>query len=130
MGRMATLIKENISEDGTILNLREKYIGIRGGMELGAMKELENVRELILPGNQLADEGVEALANSPYLANLEAAKGSPGAVQGTSADAGYLSAAGYPQREKVWPASSRGTQGSCRANERCWLACQTLHPCV
>ena len=65
------LIQQNISPDGTILNLREKFIGLRGIMELAGNPVLKSVKELILPGNQCADEGVEALAESPYLENLE-----------------------------------------------------------
>jgi hypothetical protein len=34
MSRIDDLIKENLSEDGTVLSLREKYIGLRGTMEL------------------------------------------------------------------------------------------------
>ena len=33
--------------------------------------QLANVKELVIPGNQCADEGAEALANSPHLGNLE-----------------------------------------------------------
>ena len=71
MSKVDKLLKENISEDGTIINLREKFLGIRGMMELAENPALANVRELVLTGNQCADEGAEALANSPHLGNLE-----------------------------------------------------------
>ncbi|SVD19344.1 uncharacterized protein METZ01_LOCUS372198, partial [marine metagenome] len=69
--RIDDLIKENSSPNGEIINLREKYLGLRGIMEVASNPVLKNVKELILPGNQCADEGAEAIAQSPYLENLE-----------------------------------------------------------
>jgi len=71
MSNVEKFFKENMSEDGAVLNLRDKFLGLRGSMELAENPALATVKELILPGNQCADEGAEALANSPHLGNLE-----------------------------------------------------------
>ena len=71
MSKIDEILKDSFHEDGTILILRDKYIGIRGCMELATKEALKTVKHLILPGNQIADEGLEALAESPYLENLE-----------------------------------------------------------
>ena len=71
MSKIDVFIKENLLENGTILLLRDKYIGIRGCMELATKEQLKTVIQLIVPGNQIADEGLEALAASPHLGNLE-----------------------------------------------------------
>ena len=71
MSKIDEILKDSFHEDGTILILRDKYIGIRGCMELATKEALKTVKQLILPGNQIADEGLEALAESPYLKNLE-----------------------------------------------------------
>ena len=74
MSKIDDILKDSFHEDGTILILRDKYIGIRGCMELATKASLKTVKQLILPGNQIADEGLEALAESPYLENLELLK--------------------------------------------------------
>ncbi|MBT6594942.1 MAG: hypothetical protein HOB34_02485, partial [Nitrospina sp.] len=71
MSKIDDLLKDCLLEDGTILHLRDKYIGVRGCMELATKEALKSVKQLIVPGNQIADEGLEALADSPYLGNLE-----------------------------------------------------------
>lgn len=71
MSRVDDLIKENISENGEILTLKEKMLGFRGTMELAGKEALSKVKVFVFSGNQCADEGVEALLDSPYLANLE-----------------------------------------------------------
>ena len=71
MSKIDDFIKDNLLEDGTILHLRDKYIGIRGCMELASKEQLKTVKQLIVPGNQIADEGLEALADCQYLGNLE-----------------------------------------------------------
>jgi len=72
MSRIDDLIKENLSEDGTVLSLREKYIGLRGTMELFTKGDvLKNLKVLTYSGNQIGDEGAESIAECPYLANLE-----------------------------------------------------------
>ena len=65
------LIKDNITPDGEVLTLREKFLGVRGIMRLADNPALATVKKLVLPANQASDEGAEALANSPYLENLE-----------------------------------------------------------
>ena len=65
MSKIDEILKDSFHEDGTILILRDKYIGIRGCMELATKEALKTVKHLILPGNQIADEGLEALAESP-----------------------------------------------------------------
>jgi Ran GTPase-activating protein (RanGAP) involved in mRNA processing and transport len=72
MSRIDDLIKENLSEDGTVLSLREKYIGLRGTMELFTKGDiLQKVKVLTYSGNQIGDEGAESIAECPYLKNLE-----------------------------------------------------------
>ena len=72
MSRIDDLIKENLSEDGTVLSLREKYIGLRGTMEVFTKGDiLQKVKVLTYSGNQMGDEGAEAIAECPYLTNLE-----------------------------------------------------------
>ena len=71
MSKVEKLLKENMSDDGTVVNLRDKFLGLRGVMELAGIPARANVKELVIPGNQCADEGAEALANSSYLGNLE-----------------------------------------------------------
>ena len=67
MSKIDDFLKDNLLEDGTILHLRDKYIGIRGCMELASKEQLKTVKQLIVPGNQIADEGLEALADCQYL---------------------------------------------------------------
>ena len=71
MSKLDDILKESFHENGTILILRDKYIGIRGCMELAKKESLKTVKQLVLPGNQIFDEGLEALTESPYLGNLE-----------------------------------------------------------
>ena len=71
MSRIDDMIKENMSEDGTILNLRDKYIGLRGTMEVCQKEILKTVKVLTLSGNQTGDEGIDALVECPYLQNVE-----------------------------------------------------------
>ena len=53
MSKIDDLVKENLLEDGTILHLRDKYIGIRGCMELATKEALKTVTQLILPETRL-----------------------------------------------------------------------------
>ena len=61
MSKIDDLIKECISPDGTILNMRDKFIGLRGAMELAGKPALANVKELVLyhlvpaPPNRVAE---------------------------------------------------------------------------
>ncbi|SVD83254.1 uncharacterized protein METZ01_LOCUS436108, partial [marine metagenome] len=55
MSKVEKLLKENMSDDGTVVNLRDKFLGLRGVMELAGIPELANVKELVIPGNQCAD---------------------------------------------------------------------------
>ena len=48
MGKVEKLLKENMSEDGVVVNLRDKFLGLRGVMELAENPALANVRELVL----------------------------------------------------------------------------------
>jgi len=59
MSKIDDLLKDCLLEDGTILLLRDKYIGIRGCMELATKEVLKSVKQLIVPGNQILDEGLE-----------------------------------------------------------------------
>ncbi len=52
MSKIDDLLKDCLLEDGTILLLRDKYIGIRGCMELATKEVLKSVKQLIVPGNQ------------------------------------------------------------------------------
>ena len=44
MSKIEKLLKENMSDDGTVVNLSDKFLGLRGVMELAGNPELANVR--------------------------------------------------------------------------------------
>ena len=71
MSNIDDIIKAGLDETGQVLTLREKFLGVRGIMKLAQNPALKNIKKLILPSNQTSDEGAEALAQSPYLENLE-----------------------------------------------------------
>ena len=71
MGKIDDLIKENLSENGEVLTLRDKFLGVRGIMQLADNPALATIKKLVLSSNQTCDEGAEALADSPHLGNLE-----------------------------------------------------------
>ena len=48
MSRVDDLIKENLSENGEILTLKEKMLGLRGTMELAGKEVLSKLRGVIL----------------------------------------------------------------------------------
>ena len=48
MSKIDDLVRDNLLENGTILNLRDKYIGIRGCMELATKEALKTVKQLII----------------------------------------------------------------------------------
>ena len=54
------IIKDNITPDGEVLTLREKFLGVRGIMRLADNPALATVKKLVLPANQASDEGAEA----------------------------------------------------------------------
>ena len=39
MSKVEKLLKENMSDDGTVVNLRDKFLGLRGVMELAENPE-------------------------------------------------------------------------------------------
>ena len=53
MSKVEKLLKENMSDDGTVVNLRDKFLGLRGVMELAGIPELANVKELVIPGKSV-----------------------------------------------------------------------------
>ena len=72
MSRIDDLIQECLSPDRTQLNMRDKFIGLRGTMELMTKGEaLKDLKIFILSNNQTGDEGAEAIAECPYLKNVE-----------------------------------------------------------
>lgn len=69
MADIERLIRDNLSKDGQILNLKAKFIREVGAREL-AKEELSSLRALDLSQNDIGDEGVKAIAESPVFSNL------------------------------------------------------------
>ena len=65
------LIDQNLLQEGTILDLRLKYIGDRGMEYLSQCAKLVNLRELKLERNEITDLGIQALAESTILTSIK-----------------------------------------------------------
>ncbi|SVD68762.1 uncharacterized protein METZ01_LOCUS421616, partial [marine metagenome] len=66
-----TLIEQNLLQEGTVLDLRLKYIGDEGMGYLAQCTELINLSELKLERNDITDKGIDALARSTIVTGLK-----------------------------------------------------------
>ena len=66
-----TLIEQNLLQEGTVLDLRLKYIGDEGMRYLAQCAELVNLRELKLERNDITDKGIDALTESTIVTGLK-----------------------------------------------------------
>ncbi len=64
------LIKKLLALDGTVLDLRLKYIGDAGLEYLAGAEELKGLRELNLERNEITPKGIQALAQSKIITQL------------------------------------------------------------
>ena len=65
------LVKKFLSRNGTVLDLRLKYIGDEGLEYLAKCPELIDLEVLNLERNEISDKGVRALAGSSIITNLK-----------------------------------------------------------
>ena len=56
-----TLIDQNLANEGTVLDLRLKYIGEDGMEFLSSCTKLVSLRELKLERNDITDKGIQIL---------------------------------------------------------------------
>lgn len=66
-----TLIEQNLLQEGTVLDLRLKYIGDEGMCYLVQCTELVHLSELKLERNDITDKGIDALAGSTIVTGLK-----------------------------------------------------------
>ena len=68
MPNIDDLIREKLSSDGQVLNLKAQFLREVGAKELAKREELKNVRSMDLSQNGIGDEGVKAIAECrvPY----------------------------------------------------------------
>ena len=70
MPNIDELIRDRLSKDGQVLNLKAQFLREVGAIELVQKESLKEVRALDLSQNGIGDEGVKALAQSTVLVNL------------------------------------------------------------
>ena len=66
-----TLIDQNLANEGTVLDLRLKYIGDDGMEFLSNCAKLVSLRELKLERNDITDKGIQILAGSTILTGIK-----------------------------------------------------------
>ena len=62
MPNIDDLIRDKLSNDGQVLNLKAAFLREVGAKELAKREELKEVRALDLSQNGIGDEGVRAIA--------------------------------------------------------------------
>ena len=65
------LVKKFLTKDGTVLDLRLKYIGDEGLEYLSQCPDLIDLEILNLERNEVTDKGIQALAKSSIITNLK-----------------------------------------------------------
>ena len=65
------LVKKFLTKDGTVLDLRLKYIGDAGLEYLSQCPDLVELEILNLERNEVTDKGIQALAKSSIITNLK-----------------------------------------------------------
>ena len=69
MPNIDELIRDRLSKDGQVLNLKAQFLREVGAIELVQKESLKELRALDLSQNGIGDEGVKALAQSTVLVN-------------------------------------------------------------
>ena len=64
------LVKKYLEKNGTVLDLRIKYIGDEGLDFLAKCPDLIDLEVLNLERNEITDKGIQSLANSSIITNL------------------------------------------------------------
>ncbi len=65
------LVKKFLTKNGTVLDIRLKYIGDEGLEYLAKCPDLIDLEVLNLERNEITDKGVQALAGSTIVTNLK-----------------------------------------------------------
>ena len=65
------LVKNLLTKDGSVLDLRLKYIGDEGLEYLAQCPELVDLEVLNLERNEVTDKGIIALSKSSIISNLK-----------------------------------------------------------
>ena len=63
MASVEYLIKQFLTPDKKNLDLSNQNIGDKGAIKLSKAKNLSKLKKLILPNNNISDEGITAIAN-------------------------------------------------------------------
>ena len=70
MPNLDELIRDKLSKDGQVINLKAQFLREVGAKELACREELKEVRAMDLSQNGIGDEGVKAIAESNVFGNL------------------------------------------------------------
>ncbi|HCG73873.1 MAG TPA: hypothetical protein DE038_11310, partial [Nitrospina sp.] len=70
MPNLDDLIRDHLSKDGQVLNLKAKFLREVGAKELAKREDLKEVRAMDLSQNGIGDEGVKAIAESEVFVHL------------------------------------------------------------
>ena len=70
MASIEYLIKQFMTPDKKSLDLSNQQIGDKGAIKLSEYKSFRKLKRLILPNNNISDEGISAIANSEKFKHL------------------------------------------------------------